>query len=172
MAFVQLFRIAKNIEHLRAAAIAYDSAGGDHVLKYTAVLRQLGYAGYLTLDTGTYLDTIGAVQLSNPKATQEAAYKYWAFGIASSIVSGVYSFYQLHAKSTSINPSEGAEKSIEQKQLHKQKVEVVYQLVSDLLDLTIPIAGIKYVEIDDGIVGLAGFTSSLLGIYAQWLKTA
>jgi len=48
-------RIGKNVEHLKAAAIAADSKNMDPVLKYCAVGRQLGYATYLTLDTITYV---------------------------------------------------------------------------------------------------------------------
>ena len=43
------------MEHFKAAAIAADSKNMDAVLKYCAVGRQLGYAGYLTLDTITYV---------------------------------------------------------------------------------------------------------------------
>jgi peroxin-11B len=43
-------RLGKFVEHFRAAAVAADSKGTDPVLKVLAVSRQLGYAGYLTLD--------------------------------------------------------------------------------------------------------------------------
>lgn len=51
----KLLRVGKNVEHLKAAAVAADSKGLDPVLKYCAVGRQLGYAAYLTLDTVTYV---------------------------------------------------------------------------------------------------------------------
>ena len=43
------------MEHFKAAAVAADAKGMDPVLKYCAVGRQLGYAGYLTLDAVTYV---------------------------------------------------------------------------------------------------------------------
>lgn len=46
------------------------------------------------------------------------------------------------------------------------------QLTSDLCDLTVPLSALAWVNFDDGIVGLAGTLSSLLGIYTQWKKTA
>lgn len=45
------------------------------------------------------------------------------------------------------------------------------QLLSDLCDATVPSSGIGLVNFDDGIVGLAGTTSSLIGLTAQWEKT-
>jgi peroxin-11B len=46
------------------------------------------------------------------------------------------------------------------------------QLVSDLCDLTVPSSALGYVNFDDGIVGLAGTLSSVLGVYGAWQKTA
>ncbi len=46
-------RVGKFVELFRAAAEASDSKGTDPVLKYCAVGRQLGYAGYLLLDNLT-----------------------------------------------------------------------------------------------------------------------
>ena len=46
------------------------------------------------------------------------------------------------------------------------------QLLSDVCDLTIPTAALGYLDLDDGIVGLAGTASSLIGVLATWKKTA
>ena len=46
------------------------------------------------------------------------------------------------------------------------------QLISDLCDLTIPIAALGLLDLDEGIVGLAGTVSSLIGVYGVWKKTA
>lgn len=48
-------RLGKGLEHVRAAKVAVDKKGGDEFLRYCAVGRQVGYAGYLTLDTATYV---------------------------------------------------------------------------------------------------------------------
>ena len=46
------------------------------------------------------------------------------------------------------------------------------QLISDLCDLTVPSTALGYATFDDGIVGLAGTVSSLLGLLTVWKKTA
>lgn len=46
------------------------------------------------------------------------------------------------------------------------------QLISDICDLTIPSTALGYVNLDDGIVGLAGTLSSLIGVWSIWKKTA
>jgi peroxin-11B len=49
---------------------------------------------------------------------------------------------------------------------------VKLQLISDLCDITVPSSALGWVNLDDGVVGLAGTVSSLLGVYGQWKKTA
>jgi peroxin-11B len=54
----------------------------------------------------------------------------------------------------------------------RQQQAVNIQLISDLCDLTVPSTMLGYANFDDGIIGLAGTTSSLLGVYGAWQKTA
>jgi peroxin-11B len=49
---------------------------------------------------------------------------------------------------------------------------VKVQLVSDICDITIPSSALGWVDLDDGIVGLAGTASSVLGVWGAWKKTA
>lgn len=46
------------------------------------------------------------------------------------------------------------------------------QLVSDLCDLCVPVSALGIAQLDDGIVGIGGTISSLIGIWSQWRKTA
>jgi hypothetical protein len=61
---------------------------------------------------------------------------------------------------------------VEKKKVDKEMNAVKIQLVSDLCDITIPGSSLGIFDLDDGIVGLAGTTSSLLGVWGQWKKTA
>jgi hypothetical protein len=51
-------RLGKFVEHFRAAAVAADAKTMDPVKRYLTVGRQLGYAGYLTLDNLTIVSLI------------------------------------------------------------------------------------------------------------------
>jgi hypothetical protein len=46
------------------------------------------------------------------------------------------------------------------------------QLFSDLCDFTIPSTALGFITLDDGLVGLAGTTSSIIGLRSAWAKTA
>ena len=57
-------------------------------------------------------------------------------------------------------------------QVPRERKSANLQLISDVCDLTIPASALGYANLDDGIVGLAGTLSSVIGAYLQWLKTS
>ncbi|RYP12194.1 hypothetical protein DL767_011399 [Monosporascus sp. MG133] len=169
----KLLRVGKNVEHLKAAAVAADAApkSGDAVLRYATVGRQLGYAGYLTLDAATVPDAIGFRPWSRAKQASREAYRFWAMGLLCSVVAQTYTLYRLRQREAKVDRKEG-EGVVESKKIAMERKASQLQLLSDLCDLTIPSSALGWVMLDDGIVGLAGTVSSLIGVYTQWKKTA
>jgi len=110
----KLLRVGKNIEHFRAAAVAFDSlsanankAGFDPVLQYAALGRQLGYAGYLTADMLTVPTTLGIKKWSGAQRAGREAYRFWAMGLACSVVAQVYMLYKLRQREARVDKKEG-----------------------------------------------------------------
>ncbi|CAP66561.1 uncharacterized protein PODANS_4_9300 [Podospora anserina S mat+] len=167
----KVLRAGKNVEHFKAAALAADNKTMDPVLRYTAVGRQLGYAGYLSMDLLTLLDATGIKKSPNAKRLQQEAYRFWAAGITFSIVGQLYTLWQLKKREEKVDRKEG-EGVVEGKRIAKERAASRLQLTSDLCDITVPLSALAWVNFDDGIVGLAGTVSSLLGVYSQWNKTA
>ncbi|EGP88273.1 unnamed protein product [Zymoseptoria tritici ST99CH_1A5] len=166
-------RLGKFVEHFKAAAIAADAKNLDPVLKYLAVGRQLGYAMYLSLDALTYLDQTGIKKFSAGARLQREAYRAWFTGLTCNILAGVYTLYNMRQlEQQQAARSEDAEKKMESKKLEKERAAVKLQLLSDVCDITVPSSAIGFVNLDDGVVGLAGTVSSLIGLSAAWLKTA
>jgi peroxin-11B len=115
----KLMRVGKNVEHFKAAALAYDAKSPSApFLKYMAVGRQLGYGGYLTLDAATYLDAAGIKSSAMAKRLSREAYKCWFVGLACSAMGGLYSLYQLRERETRLNKEIG-EGVVESKRLQK-----------------------------------------------------
>lgn len=167
----KLLRVGKNVEHLKAAAVAADSKTVDPVLRYTTVGRQLGYAGYLTFDMATVLDTLGVKKWEGAKNVQKEAYRFWAFGLLFSITAQSYTLYRLREREAKVDKKEG-EGVVEAKRIGIERAAARLQLISDLCDFTTPAAALSWIDFDDGVVGLAGTVSSLIGVYTMWKKTA
>ncbi|KAL2147297.1 hypothetical protein VTI28DRAFT_10287 [Corynascus sepedonium] len=170
----KVLRAGKNVEHFKAAAVAADAAkaaGADPVLQYATVGRQLGYAGYLTMDLATVLDATGIKKSARAKRFQQEAYRFWAAGLACSVVAQLYTLYQLRQREARVDRKEG-EGVLEAKRIAMERAASRLQLTTDLCDLTVPLSALNWVAFDDGIVGLAGTLSSLIGVYLQWKKTA
>ncbi|KAJ9491304.1 hypothetical protein VN97_g1946 [Penicillium thymicola] len=168
----KIMRIGKFLEHLKAAAIAFDNKSPvDPVLRYLAIGRQLGYAGYLTLDAITVVDVIGIRKLSSAKRLQESAYRSWAAGLIFSTVAGVYTLVRLQEKVKTIDRKEG-EGVVEAKKIEKERSAARIQLLSDVCDLAAPLTAVGVLNLDDGLVGITGTVSSLIGVWSQWRKTA
>ncbi|KAK4970477.1 hypothetical protein LTR28_000082 [Elasticomyces elasticus] len=182
-------RLGKFVEHFKAAAVAADAKGMDPILRCCAIGRQLGYAVYMSLDTLTYLDATGIRPSVSAKRLQREAYKAWMTGLLFNVMGGVYTLYMMTEKSRSMAKDDG-EKAVTAKKFERyagtkagaqdaladvvtrESNQAKIQLTSDICDLAIPLSALGYADLDDGIVGLAGTVSSLLGLYTQWTKTA
>ncbi|KAL8304493.1 hypothetical protein RB597_004346 [Gaeumannomyces tritici] len=167
----KVMRVGKNIEHVRAAAAAADAKAADPVVRYTSIGRQLGYAGYLTFDAATVLDAAGVRRSPRAARLQREAYRFWAMGLLCSVSAQLYALYRLKEREARVDRKEG-EGVVEGKRIALERTAARTQLLSDLCDLTIPFSALGWVGLDDGIVGIAGTVSSVLGVIAQWKKTA
>ena len=104
----KLMRVGKNVEHFKAAATAADAkASMDPVLRYAAVGRQLGYAGYLTFDAATVLDSLGVRKWQGAARAQREAYRFWAMGLMCSVVAQFYTLYRLREREAKVDKKEG-----------------------------------------------------------------
>ncbi|KAF1953063.1 peroxisomal biogenesis factor 11 [Byssothecium circinans] len=167
----KLLRVGKFVEHFKAAAVASDAKSMDPVLRFTAIGRQLGYAGYMVFDNAAVLDATSIYKFSASQRLLREGYRAWFTGISFSIASSLYALYKLRERAAAISEKDG-EGVVEKKKVEKEANAVKIQLISDLCDITIPSSALGWVKFDDGIVGLAGTVSSLLGVWSQWKKTA
>jgi hypothetical protein len=103
----KVLRAGKNVEHFKAAAVAADAKTMDPVLRYTAVGRQLGYAGYLSMDLLTLLDAVGVRKTKSAKKFQTEAFRFWAVGIMCSIVAQTYTLWSLREREAKVDRKEG-----------------------------------------------------------------
>jgi peroxin-11B len=86
-------RLGKPLEHLQAALKASQSAplSRRSLERFTAIVRQLSYAGYLTLDGVVWAQSIKFIHLQADKAdkTLKASLKFWFVGILFGLGNGL-----------------------------------------------------------------------------------
>ena len=116
-------RLGKFIEHFKAAAQAYDTKTGpgggmDPFLRYCAIGRQLGYAGYMLFDNVHFLHVSGIRKLEQAKRWQENAYRWWFVGLAFNSVAGFYQLWLLRQRQARLDKKEG-EDVVESKRLER-----------------------------------------------------
>ncbi|GMG27155.1 unnamed protein product [Aspergillus oryzae var. brunneus] len=162
----------------------------EPVLKYLAIGGQLGFAGYLVFDNITSIKAIGIHKLPSAERLDILADKFWAAGLIFSIMACLYILVHTQPKKRA-KPAERERYSDENKCakyvrslyiLHavqsanrstcRERSDAWIQLISDLCDLTVPGKSLGCTAFNDGLVGLAGTMSSLIGAWSQWKKTA
>lgn len=106
----KILRAGKFVEHLKAAAVAFDNSKAsvsDPVLRNLTIGRQLGYAGYLTLDSITLVDGLGFKKLESAKTLQKYSSQSWLSGLVFSVVAGLYTLYRLQEREKTVDRKEG-----------------------------------------------------------------
>jgi len=114
-------RLGKFVEHYKAAAMAYDTPSPiDRFLRFCAVGRQIGYAGYMTFDNLSFLHTVGIkkFEANTGKKLQDYAYKAWLLGLSFNAVAGLYQLWALSQRTAAVDKKDG-ESAVESKKLEK-----------------------------------------------------
>ncbi|GMK54958.1 hypothetical protein CspeluHIS016_0200140 [Cutaneotrichosporon spelunceum] len=189
----KVMRVFKPLENLQAAVKIADSpikgaTSSEHLAKASQFTRQLCYATYLSTDSIIWLQFAKFLRLDKDKMARisRISQKAWFFGIVFSLISSVAGLVNLRAQSrryalqADVVPT-GDEKDpaafeVERRKqgraLLAQRQTIVSQLVTDLFDFWIPANNLGYVNLNDGVVGMAGVITSYIALQKAWAKHA
>ncbi|KAG8219914.1 peroxisomal biogenesis factor 11 [Butyriboletus roseoflavus] len=175
----KLMRLGKPVEHLQAALRAAQSPTelGEQL---ATIGRQLAYFGYLTYDAIVWANAVKVINLkpSNTQRVTSISNRFWLSGILLSITHGLLKAGRLAQEVRKLRASKAwgekdlgdvAQREAKKLALEKMRSDTRYQFIIDVLDVWIPASNLGLVNVNDGFVGLAGFTSSVMGMYAQWV---
>ncbi|KAN0100729.1 Peroxisomal biogenesis factor 11 [Tylopilus felleus] len=175
----KLMRLGKPIEHLQAALRAAQSPSelGEQL---ATIGRQLAYFGYLTYDAIVWANIVKVINLKPSTAHKVTAIsnRFWLSGLLLSITHGLLKAGRLAQQAKKLRASDSwgekdlgdlAQREARQLALEKMRSDTRCQFVIDFLDVCIPASNLDLINVNDGIVGLAGFISSIMGVYAQWV---
>ncbi|KAJ1963589.1 Peroxisomal membrane protein PMP27 [Dipsacomyces acuminosporus] len=171
----KIMRSGKFIDFFQLFVRALQAKGEDEISKLLNILHKLGMFGFMAGDTiGLLGSTLGLIRLKDPAKVGRAAQRAWMLAIVSQLLSSVYQLRALALREADLQRvRKHVEKSadvlgdrecvVEEQIIRRQKAQANRQLLVSVLDLTIPLKGLGIVNINEGIVGLAGTITSMLG---------
>ncbi|KAF8740594.1 hypothetical protein AX14_007976 [Amanita brunnescens Koide BX004] len=174
----KLLRLGKPIEHLQAAlrAVLTTAPAGEHL---TTIGRQISYFFFLSYDAIVWANAIKFITLK-PETSQKISkksFQFWFAGILFSIINGVLKTSRMvkEAKRLKATKTWGgkdlADEAARETRLNAIKMSraaTSQQLLVDWLDIWIPATGAGLVNVNEGVLGILGLVSSLIGMKAQW----
>lgn len=170
-------RLGKPWEHLQNAMSAAQRTDVPMAEAVTTMGRQVAYFGYLTNDMFVWANNIKFYNLKPSTAARvnKHANRFWLAGILLSITFGLLKVGRLANEAKQLQSPAWSEKGAEVEREAKlqaikgARADIRYQFIVDLLDVWIPATNLGLVNLNDGIVGMFGFISSLMTLRQQWL---
>ncbi|EGV64990.1 Peroxisomal membrane protein PMP27 [Yamadazyma tenuis] len=160
-------RFLKPLHHFEAASKAFDNKLMDPVLQQTTVIRNLGYAGYLTIDGFIFVKMLGLVDSKRWSKASTWASRFWLLGLVAGVINSLRS-YQINT--IKLKASDSDEK-IDVKDVKSKLFKAKRKLIWDLLDTFIALNSLDYLHFTEGDVGLAGTITSVMGLRDLWAAT-
>jgi len=176
----KLMRLGKPMEHIQSALIAATKSSTYSAEQLTTVGRQLGYFGYLCYDTLVWAHAIKVISLQ-PETAQKVSKmsnRFWLTGIVFSIAHGIIKSSRLskEAKAAKGGSAAWAEKDvgvIAEREAKARTIAIAkaanrQQLVQDVLDGCIPGTSLGFLNLNEGVLGIVGFITSVMALRKQW----
>jgi len=174
----KLMRLGKPMEHLQAALRAAHSPG-EAAQQVAKVGRQLCYFGYLSYDTLIWANTVKflSLQPETAKRVSKISNRFWLAGILFGLAHGILELRRLSVEATSLRAKykasekgvgEQAELGAKAHALKSARAATLTQFTSDILDVWLPTSNLGIVNLNDGVLGLIGFVTSLMALRKQW----
>jgi len=174
----KLMRLGKPIEHLQAILRA-SASNGSSVETLLLIAKHVGYFAFLSYDAIAWVHAVRFIKLNKGAAERvlRRSFQFWFAGIIFSLAHGSVKSARLRRESKSIQESKvWGEKDLAQEatretnltSLTAARKTVHRQLVVDLLDIWIPASGSGLLGVNEGILGVVGLISSVIGAKVQW----
>lgn len=158
-------RFLKPLNHLQEASRAYDNKLSDPVISWTTVVRNLGYAAYLSLDSITWFKMLGIVDSKRFKTLPTWCSRFWLIALIAGVINSLRTYEINNEKLQS--GDEKVDVDATKAKIYKAKRKLVW----DFLDMFIALNSLNYLHFTEGDVGLAGTITSLMGLRDLWKAT-
>lgn len=170
----KLMRLGKPMETLKAAIKAFSNQSNDIVVKSLSITRHLNYTLFLSFDAllWLHLTKIRPVSKATSEKFTKNAYRFWALGLLSGVITGIYKEQMLSrtlvkARRQALSDEKEGDANVEK--VITERVASRKALAEDGLNLLIPFKGLDMFNLSEGVVSAAGLITSVMGLESQWL---
>ncbi|KAJ2867762.1 Peroxisomal membrane protein PMP27 [Coemansia erecta] len=171
------------VHALTASAQQGASSAHDEVVRTLGAVHKAGMCVFMLADTlGLLHNTMGLVRLRNAPLVARLGQRAWMTALVAQAVAAAYQLHNLRLRQADLarvrrhvmkSDAFGArECAVEEQAVSVQRAAASRLLLQSALDLTIPIKGLGLLEINEGLVALAGTATSLMGIQDSLAKAA
>ena len=167
----KLFRVGKPIDFIQT--MLKSLAIKDDVIRICAMGRSAFLAGWLSLDVLQWLNAHGIVKFDQIKSINTHAARCWFIGLLFAVTADLYRLRNNMQRIEVLEKAKSTEDALKKElaTLKKEQSKILLETVQDGLDLIIPGSILEYFKVDQGVVGLAGTITSLIGFQAAWPKS-
>lgn len=158
-------RFLKPLNHLQAASAAYDNKLMDPVLLTTTVIRNLGYAGYLTIDGVIFFKMLGFVDKKRFPSFPKWSARCWLVGLIAGVINSIRLYKINKAKLAA------ADEKTDTNAIATKIYQAKRKLVWDFLDMFIALNSLDWLHFTEGDIGFAGTITSIMGLKDLWAST-
>ncbi|OMJ20745.1 Peroxisomal membrane protein 11A [Smittium culicis] len=177
----KILRLGKFIDSFKLALAAIKNPASDELAKLLSSISKLFMGMYVICDGAGWLNSTGLIKLKNPQQLSKVSMRCWLTSIVLSFLNGLYSKYALNLRRVAIASTSSAysSKSIaeavdmdketlvliakEKNTINSKIVAVNNQLLVDAVDMIIPVGILGLLNINNGVIGVAGMITSILG---------
>ncbi|KAI3660247.1 hypothetical protein MP638_005110 [Amoeboaphelidium occidentale] len=171
----KLFRVGKPIDFFQTIMKSVNIK--DDVIRYCVVGRSTFLAGWLTLDIFQWLNAQKVIEIQDIKTINRTAAKCWLLGLICAVTADLYRLRNNLQRLESIE--KGGFKALKEDEVLRkehlmfkaEQPKLVMELLQDSLDVVIPAALLEYLPVSQGVVGLVGTITSLMGVYNAWPRS-
>lgn len=163
----KLFRLGKSLDMIMGAMRARD-IHHDTVLKVLIICRRITYTIYYIIDHVTWAARLGLYK-SNPKEWSKFQAKFWALALAFGLLRNLYDI--LNLVFVPVKKHDGEESYSQGSSVTARlmsRPQVLLDTLKNLADCLLPYNVMGVIELNVGLAGLLGLTSSIAGAIPVW----
>ncbi|KAI9500792.1 peroxisomal biogenesis factor 11 [Coemansia spiralis] len=171
----KVMRTGKFVDFARQSVKALTERGVDEVGRLLSAVHKAGMCIFMAADTlGVLGNTLGLVRLRNAQSVTRWGQRAWVAALVAQAAGAAYKLHNVGLRQADLQRVRkhvektdrlgSRECAVEEQMLAQQRVAANKQLVQGVLDLAIPVKNLGLVDLNEGMVALAGTVTSVMGM--------